>query len=187
MLLKSLSWEENQPNGVETNSPWHSRQCLEVHRHRTKSRKETEVLDACQYLPLLSSDFWDTHPSGKTTFSHWISPSPTRYIRKPTSQHNTKSPTFTTQINTSEKWEDLSITLGSWTKMPLRYCFHGKNSSFESQEMWIQPPKGCVVLSPMTRVVCKWNRQNLSDPKKTIPLKTISPLCSYSQGQKTHH
>lgn len=102
MSWKSLSREENQANGVETNSPWNSRQFLEVHSHRTKSRKEAEALDvqtqdAYQYLPLLSSDFWVAQPSGKTTFTHWISPYPTRYIRKPPSQHSTKSPTFTTQ------------------------------------------------------------------------------------------
>lgn len=140
MLLKSLSWEENQPNGVETNSPWHSRQCFEVHSHRTKSRKETEVLDACQYLPFLSSDFWAAHSSGKTTFTHWISPSPTRYIRKPTSQHSTKPPTFTTQTPV-RNGKIFPLHWGLEQRRPWGTISMGKNSSFESQEMWIQPPQ----------------------------------------------
>lgn len=108
MSLKSLGWEENQLNGVEANSPWHSHKFLEVHTHRTEAQTEAEVLDtqtqdSCQYLPLPSCDFWAARPSGKTTFTHWINPYPTRYIRKTVISAQPKVPNIYATNN--HQWE----------------------------------------------------------------------------------
>lgn len=117
-----------------------------------------------------------THQGRTHSLLRWALPY--KIVRKmviSAQKHKGSTPTFTTQIATVRSRKILSLHLRLEQRVPWGTTTM-ENSVFNRshKKCTLKPPKNGVCI-PMTSIIYKWNRQNLSDPGETKLLKAISP------------